>query len=165
MTGAVESLGRVRAKGLALLAVAFVVGALCGAAAARMLSERQPGGFVTVPGPAEVTGVPPVYNELGLSDAQRRRIEQILRSARPETDSLVQATLPRLRALADSIDREMRAVLTPEQRAELDRRFPGSTPGAPGGPPVGIELSGPDGPVFMDSGAGTRVERAPTPSP
>lgn len=163
MTGAVESLGRVRAKGLALLAVAFVVGGLCGAAVTRMVPPRP--GFVTLPGPVEVSGVPPVYEELGLSAGQRARVEQILRSARPETDSLVRATLPRLRALADSIDGEIRAVLTPEQRRELDRRFPQGIMGPAGGPAVGIELSGPGGTIILDSASTSGVQRAPMPAP
>lgn len=59
------------------------------------------------------------FEELGLTSGQRSRIEQIFVRAQPRTDAVLRETLPRLRAVTDSINREVQAVLTPEQRRRL----------------------------------------------
>jgi Spy/CpxP family protein refolding chaperone len=64
------------------------------------------------------------FDELGLTDDQRRRIEQIFADAQPRTDAVLHETLPRLRAVTDSINAEIQAVLTPEQRRRLGRLEP-----------------------------------------
>lgn len=62
--------------------------------------------------------------ELGLTDEQRRRIEQVFERAQPRTDAVLRETLPRLRAVTDSINAEIQAVLTPQQRRRLGRVEP-----------------------------------------
>ncbi|HEX2081170.1 MAG TPA: hypothetical protein VHG08_25935 [Longimicrobium sp.] len=64
------------------------------------------------------------FDELGLTDDQRRRIEQIFVRAQPRTDAVLREMLPRLRAATDSINAEIHAVLTPEQRRRLGRVDP-----------------------------------------
>jgi Spy/CpxP family protein refolding chaperone len=64
------------------------------------------------------------FDELGLTDEQRRRIEQIFTRAQPRTDAVLRETLPRLRAVTDSINDEIHAVLTPEQRRRLGKVEP-----------------------------------------
>ena len=64
------------------------------------------------------------FDELGLTDGQRRRIEQIFARAQPRTDAVLKEMLPRLRAATDSINAEIQAVLTPEQRRRLGRIEP-----------------------------------------
>jgi Spy/CpxP family protein refolding chaperone len=64
------------------------------------------------------------FDGLGLTDDQRRRIEQIFTRAQPRTDAVLRETLPRLRAVTDSINAEVQAVLTPEQRRKLGRVEP-----------------------------------------
>jgi Spy/CpxP family protein refolding chaperone len=76
----------------------------------------------------------------GLSDEQARRVEAIVQKRRPRVDSLMATVQPRLRAMFDSTNAEIRVVLTPEQRAKFDRdqehrrREHRPPPGAPGPP-------------------------------
>lgn len=136
MRDGVESLGRIKLQGLALLALAFLTGALAGAAGDRLLTRRitpeRPGARWGAPGM-----VPPFLERLDLSDEQRTRIREILEASRPVTDSILQQTMPRLRAITDSVRHEIQAVLTPAQRARLERerqsfrRRPGFRPGGP----------------------------------
>jgi Spy/CpxP family protein refolding chaperone len=146
-----ESLGRVRLQGVALLAIAFVGGALGGMAAERIRARRA------LPPPQEWMpmrgGLPPGFEQLNLTPEQQHRIQTIFRSSRPRTDSVLQASLPRLEAIRDSVRAEIRAVLTPEQQRQFDememqgprggprgRRGgpgPGPGPGFPEGPPMG----------------------------
>lgn len=64
------------------------------------------------------------FEALGLTADQKRRIEQIFVDAQPRTDAVLRETLPRLRAVTDSINAEIQAILTPEQRRRLGRLEP-----------------------------------------
>ncbi len=157
MTHGLESLGRVRAQAIAFLAVAFVVGALCGAAVDTLVRSRRP------PPPAMMhDGLPPFLQALDLTPAQRDTIRTILRRGRPRMDRIVRESMPRLRAVTDSVRAEIRSILTSEQRAVFDSIAPpdmpmGPGPGGPfggrppfgrrmhGGPPRGDALSPPPG--------------------
>jgi Spy/CpxP family protein refolding chaperone len=132
-----ESLGRVRAQGLALLVVTFAVGLLGGMALERVRMARR------VP-PQQVDRVrmgpgvmPPMFERLDLTGEQRERIDAILQQSRPLTDSVLQSSLPRLRAIRDSVRLQVRAVLTPEQQERFDameRRWGDRGPGEWGVP-------------------------------
>jgi Spy/CpxP family protein refolding chaperone len=121
MKNSVESLGRIRAKGIALLAVTFLVGGLAGMAAERMRSrptpfpEMNPGMMPFKPG-----AMPPMFRELNLTPEQRRQILEIMERSRPRTDDVLGEMMPRLRAVTDSVRDEIHAVLTPDQAAKLD---------------------------------------------
>jgi Spy/CpxP family protein refolding chaperone len=138
------SLGRVRFQGIALLAIAFVVGALGGMAVERVRASRAR------PAPREWGpmrgGLPPGFHELDLTPEQQERIQAIFRSGRPRTDSVLQASLPRLEAIRDSVRAEIRAVLTPEQQRQFDEmemRGPRGGPrGRRGGPGPGFPPRG-----------------------
>jgi Spy/CpxP family protein refolding chaperone len=142
MKQSVESLGRIRLQGVALLAVTLVVGVLAGMAGERYrATRREP----PRPFPPAVGELPAPYRQLDLSDDQRARILEILERRHASTDSVLREVVPKLRAVTDSVQQEIRAVLTPEQRAKLDEEFggfvpPALGPGVPGGPP------GPGGP-------------------
>ncbi|MDX1623639.1 MAG: hypothetical protein R3199_06630 [Gemmatimonadota bacterium] len=130
MSGAIESLGRIRAKGLALLAVVFVAGALAGAALDRWwtASTAPPSEDIPV-GPMVRDGrLPPAFERIDLTDEQRERIEAILATWQPRVDSLLGTTLPALRAVTDSVRQEVEAVLTPEQRERLAELLPEGPP-------------------------------------
>lgn len=125
MKNSVESLGRIRTQGIALLAATFVAGALAGMALERVRTRpglpplgREPGPGMLQPfGPDRL---PPMFEQLNLTDEQRARIADIIERSRPRTDELLQSMLPRLRAVTDSVRDEIRAVLTPEQAVKLD---------------------------------------------
>lgn len=145
-----ESLGRVRAQGVALLLVTFVVGALAGVALERVRAASrapwpEPGPGMGQP-PADL--MPPMFQELDLTEEQAQRIRQILRDSRSRTDSILGHMMPRLHAVTDSVRQEIHAVLTPEQAQRLDsfmsrmrqrgRPMQGGPPGVRGrgGPPL-----------------------------
>lgn len=174
MTDGLAELGRARFQGLLLLAVTFVVGVVAGAAGDRVLGARgqPPGAHAPGPGPPPAPhGLPPVLDQLDLVPAQRARIDSLFDMFRPRMDSVIVATRPRLDAIADSLDRAVRATLTPAQQRVYDRdlaelrkrraadaarrgrpappmdRFGGPPPlggPPPGGPPPGA--FGPGGP-------------------
>jgi Spy/CpxP family protein refolding chaperone len=144
-----ESLGRVRLRGIALLALAFVAGALGGMALERVRASRarpEPPAWMPMRG-----DLPPGFDGLGLTAEQRDRIDAIFRASRPRTDSVLRASLPRLEAIHDSVRAEIRAVLTPDQQRLFDqmesrgRRGRGglrNRPAFPGGPPGGPPMDG-----------------------
>ena len=125
MKNSVESLGRIRAQGVALLVVMFVAGVLAGMAFERLRARpdfpppgQEPG--IDMMRPFSPGRLPPMFDELSLTAAQRAEIGEILERSRPRTDELLESMLPRLRAVTDSVRDEIRAVLTPEQAAKLD---------------------------------------------
>jgi Spy/CpxP family protein refolding chaperone len=127
----------VRFQGIALLAIALAAGALGGMAVERVRTSRAR------PAPREWMpmrgGLPHGFNELNLTPEQQERIQAIFRSSRPRTDSVLQASLPRLEAIRDSVRAEIRAVLTPEQQRQFDEmEMRGAGPrGRRGGPGPG----------------------------
>ena len=128
MNDGVESLGRVRAQGLLLLAVAFLTGALAGGAVERLITRRID--VASRPSPDDVLvangmfvgpgDIPPFLEQLHLTGDQRARLQEIFRRAQARTDALMAQSLPRVEALMDSVRGEMRSVLTPAQRLALD---------------------------------------------
>lgn len=130
MTDGLESLGRVRRQGLALLAVAFVVGGLAGAAVDRVyVSSRAGISFRFEPGRREGVAerenseIPDQITRLGLSEDQVKRIRAVLARHTPAVDSMMRTLregLPRVEHLARQ---EMMCVLTPaQQQAWIDWR-------------------------------------------
>lgn len=152
MTDTIESIGRMRWRGLLVLALVFGAGLLGGSAAERLRAAR-----VTPDEPRRPPGrdrLPPGLERLGLTGAQRDSVFAILDRARPHTDSLMRSVMPALRAVMDSTRERIEAVLTPEQRARFRRERPRGRPadappglGAPEGPPpFGPPPDGPPGP-------------------
>jgi hypothetical protein len=76
--------------------------------------------------------------ELGLDSLQRARVDSVLARRRVQIDSFWKGPGRSLRAIMDSTRQEVRAVLTPEQRARFDRRHMEGRPRHPGdaGPPM-----------------------------
>jgi Spy/CpxP family protein refolding chaperone len=123
MKDGLESLGRVRAKGLALLLITFVAGSLAGVALERIMAAQRTPELVPPMGmmrPGMEVPFPMMFSELGLTPDQQTRIREIMEQSRPRTEDVLQETLPRLRALTDSVRQEIRSVLTPEQAATMD---------------------------------------------
>ena len=119
MTDGLEYLGRARMQGLALLVLAFLVGALAGAAGDRVLSRsRSPR-----PQPQESQEkqrLPKVLEDMDLTPVQRAAIDSILASGRPRNEAIMNQVMPRFRAVSDSLRQAIRAVLTPAQATEFD---------------------------------------------
>ena len=65
--------------------------------------------------------LPALLEEIGATEEQRSEIQKIVDRLRPQTDSILRRSFPALRAISDSMDREIRAVLTPAQRERLQR--------------------------------------------
>ncbi len=127
---------RARLQTLGLLVAVFAAGGLAGAAIEHTRAAPAPGERRDVfRPPTELPrgGIPRFYEDLDLSDAQRVEIRAILERSRPETDSLLQIALPRLRELTESTRAAIRDVLTPAQREELDARFRGRRERSRGG--------------------------------
>ncbi len=157
MKDGVESLGRIRVKGIAILLLTFLVGGLAGAAlerarATRSTPEPPTRGWEARRGAVRPGRLPRPFGQLDLTDEQRARISEIMEEAWPQTEEIMSEMLPRLRAVTDSIHDEIRAVLTPEQAAQLDSLLPrgrfGPRTGRPG---MGRrDRDGPPPPLYWD---------------
>ncbi len=126
MKDGLESLGRVRAKGFALLLITFLVGGLAGVTLERVIAARrapEPGPPLGMMRPGMEVPFPRMFRDLGLTPEQQSRIREIMEESRPRTEQLLSETMPRLREHTDSVRREIRAVLTPEQAAKMDSLF------------------------------------------
>jgi hypothetical protein len=99
-------------RGLVLLLVVFVAGAAAGIGVDRAAHPRQVLRLKT--------GMPEILGRLGLSPAQRRAADSILVRSVPRAEAAMREMVPRLGAIADSLDAELRAILTPAQRVRLD---------------------------------------------
>lgn len=106
---------RVRLIVLGTFAVVFAAGAAAGIAWQRSRAEEPLFRVHVKEGRVEA------FDRLGLTADQRRRIERIFLDAQPRTDAVLRDALPRLRAVTDSVNAEIHAVLTPEQSRRLGR--------------------------------------------
>lgn len=106
--------------GVALLVATFVAGGLAGAASLRVLNAAEPV-------PARETdcrdrdGKHAWLEQLNLSSEQRARIDQVMKRRHAQTKAFWDDEGARLRTIVDSTRNEIRALLTPQQRAEYDR--------------------------------------------
>lgn len=118
-----DSPRQARLLGITLLAATFAIGGLSGAAATRLLGNREP---VAVAPDAEERGPreqcrPSTLDQIGISPEQRQQIDGVLERRRRQTEAFWDQYGTTLRAIVDSARAEVRALLTPEQRAEYDR--------------------------------------------
>jgi Spy/CpxP family protein refolding chaperone len=117
-----------------LLFATFLLGAAAGVGLVRWsLPPRPP-----LP-PAPVLPGPP--GALHLTPAQEAKAHEITERYRPQLDAVWRDSLPRLQELNEQMEKELREILTPEQRKILDEmkaHHPPPPPGAgfhpPGGP-------------------------------
>ena len=94
--------------------------------------------------------MPPMLplGELNLSEAQDKKVRDILERYRPKLEALLDEAFPKARAVNEQIEREVRGVLTDEQRRILDRvrtlrRSPYHGGPLHDGPPLPPPLGGP----------------------
>ncbi len=177
MTEGLEYLGRARMQGVTLLLVAFVVGVLAGIAGDRVVTSRPPdrpgphGGPGPGGGPPRERRLPPPLEDMNLSAAQRAAAESLIALARPRNRAIMDEVIPRLRVVSDSLQLQVRALLTPEQQARFDaavrerRGGPlllmpmGPGPHGEGGPPDARGPHGRDGGPPPHEGDGGPPER------
>lgn len=114
-----------------LLVATFAAGTLTGAGVCRWVASETP-----APPPPFLPPVP--LEELDLTPQQWEAIRQIVDRRRPELDAVLEETYPKVRKINEEIEREVREVLTPEQRKKFDelqaRRPPPPRHGGPPGP-------------------------------
>jgi hypothetical protein len=116
MTGIFRQGGRLLVG--VVLAIVFVSGAVAGAAAGvavdrnatpyRVIKTRLDGGLSQL------------YDRLDLTAEQRALADSVVARRAPLTEQLMREMADRLYAIADSVDAEFRAHLSPAQRATLD---------------------------------------------
>jgi Spy/CpxP family protein refolding chaperone len=104
----------------AVLALAFVAGAAAGVSLDRLMTP-QPAFRERIT--RDMSGT---LDKLALTPQQRARADSIIQRSAPRTEAAMIEVAERLRSVSDSVDAELRAILTSEQRARLDslRRQP-----------------------------------------
>jgi Spy/CpxP family protein refolding chaperone len=107
---------RAQAIGAALLCLAFAAGVLSGVAWTR---TRRDGVNVQV---RMTTELPSELRALDLTPAQTDTLRAIFAAGQRQSLRVLRELEPRMRAEMDSVNAEIRAVLTPEQRARFDAR-------------------------------------------
>lgn len=104
---------RLRGLIISLLVLTFIAGASAGIAGDRLIAPRK---HLRV----MVDDMSGVFDRLGLTAEQRRQADSIVERSAPRSEAIMIETAERLRGVADSVDAELREILSPEQRAKLD---------------------------------------------
>ena len=99
----------------AWVTLAFAAGVVVGIVADRMLPPEP---TVRTRVVREMAGM---LDGLGLTPDQRVRAESILEASAPRSEAALREAAGRLQDVADSVDAQLRAILTPEQQTRLDR--------------------------------------------
>ena len=128
-------------SGFVLVGV-FAAGAVFGAALLRFVGphapthEGRPPGFPPGPPPGPIEAM---THELDLDATQRDQLRAIADAHRGELDAIMRDTQPKLHAVLDAIENDMKPHLRPDQAEKLEawrkRRPPPPVPGM--GPPPG----------------------------
>ena len=134
MTAIPSTPSRLPLRAFALLTLAFVVGVLAGAALEHRVGFGRRLGIG--PGRFGRGGRGPVeaLRALELTPDQCAKVDTILARRRPQMDSIMRETFPRMRSLADSLKAEVEAVLTPAQAAKMEQLTPRGRAGGMFGP-------------------------------
>jgi hypothetical protein len=110
---------RRRLVGASLLVASFVGGIAVGVTAHSVVS-----------GPTlrarAMSDMSPVLDQLQLSADQRRLADAILQRRTPRVEAMMLEMAAQFRAVSDSVDNELRGILTPAQRTRLDSLRRGS---------------------------------------
>lgn len=106
---------RIRTFVASVAILAFVAGVAVGVAGSKLLPQG-PGTRIR----ASAQDMSAVFDRLALTPEQRRQVDAIVERSAPRSRAIMLETAERLRAVADSLDTELRTVLNPQQRARLD---------------------------------------------
>ena len=122
----------VRTITVLLFVATFAAGTLAGAGFLRWTTHHSP---PEPPGPLP-------FWELDLTTEQQEKTKQIFEKYRPELDIILQDAFPKVRAINDKIEGEVREILTEPQKQKLDklkanrpRHGPNGRPPLPPPPP------------------------------
>jgi len=116
-------------RAVAVVVLAFVLGGVVGIAGDRYWNFRPP----EPPDPSSIADrvTTLLSRRLDLTSAQKVEVEKIVHRFASDVKALLVENQPRFRALSTKADREIDAILTPEQREkfrevrrERDQRFP-----------------------------------------
>ncbi|HBL25348.1 MAG TPA: hypothetical protein DD490_00760 [Acidobacteria bacterium] len=110
-----------RSTALAAVAGLFLVGVLVGILGTHLFylrQLRQPGGMATLGNRFLAAGLD---RRLDLTAEQRRQVDAILADAAREAREVRREMMPRVVEILDRSHHRLSAVLTPEQRQELER--------------------------------------------
>ncbi len=112
-----------------LLVLLYALGLATGVGLTRWLqSSRGPGD----PPPHPHHGRPPqMIDELNLTPEQDRQVRAIYDKHNPALEAILHENFPRIRAIQDQVEREIRAILTPQQQRALDEAKSRRRPGPP----------------------------------
>lgn len=99
----------------ALLGAVFVAGIAVGVIGDRMTSAARPQTRTIIK--ADMSGI---LDHLELTPQQRAQADSIVSHRAPRSEGLMIEMAERLKGVADSIDAELRRILTPAQQARLD---------------------------------------------
>jgi hypothetical protein len=109
--------GSARLRAVLLLLLVFGAGALAGVAVTRVARTH----VSDAPLRARLTlATPAVLDQLDLTPPQRQAADSILMRRDPRVEAIMREMIPRLNAVAESVDAELSHILTPAQRARLD---------------------------------------------
>ncbi|HEY5087195.1 MAG TPA: hypothetical protein VII66_07575 [Gemmatimonadaceae bacterium] len=100
--------------GVVLFVLAFAAGVGSGVAGERLIAHRSVAATRTV---EDMSGV---LDQLVLTDEQRRQAQAILNRETPRSERAMLELAARLHRISDSVDSELRVILTPAQRFKLD---------------------------------------------
>ncbi|MGH7655947.1 MAG: hypothetical protein ACREN6_14920 [Gemmatimonadaceae bacterium] len=132
MREGVESLGRVRAQAMVLLAIAFLAGAFLGGTIERVMFHPSRGSLGLARGGSRggprggergarpQGGAPRWYDSMGLSADQRTKIEAIIARRSQRVDSAMKSACVVIAPAQDSSRKEIDAVLTAAQKEKRD---------------------------------------------
>ena len=115
-----EKTSRSRAIAWLLLALAFVAGAAAGVTLDRLFASQP---VLRTRITRDMSGP---LDKLELTPQQRAQADSIMERSAPRSERAMREVAERLQNVSDSLDAELRAILTPAQRARLDslRRQP-----------------------------------------
>lgn len=112
----------VRRRSVAVLVVIFLAGGSAGASAMKAFAAPEGG-------PGELPPFP--SREIGLTPAQQAQVREVLERNKPRMDQILEEMVPRVRALADDVEAQLVAILTPEQRERYRAYKAGRPPPLP----------------------------------
>jgi Spy/CpxP family protein refolding chaperone len=100
---------QIRAATALVIVGTFLAGAATGAGVYHWVNPRRHHRSMDFP-----------FHELALSSEQEVKVREVVDRHRSEVEAIMKETFPRVRAIHEQEDKEVRALLTPDQQKKLD---------------------------------------------